>query len=270
MVGGGQLMNEFTGQRGSQLATLIDVNADVPVVRQTAPMAQRRNWVTTVLLPTGDVLAGGGAEWGNADSSNAVPTEPRSYVGNPAYAPEIWRPETGTWTLGAPQQRIRVYHSTFLLLPNGTVLSAGGGLPGPQDNRNAEIYYPPYLFARQSGPGGGVVWASRPRLVKSSTNFIHGHTFRLQMADSRTIDRVSIVSLGAVTHGHNNDQRALQLRNGDTVPEAPRQFAQRGNELLVPLPADANHLPPGWYMVHAVDTRGVPSRGFAFELKRSN
>ena len=40
----------------------------------------------------------------------------------------------------------RLYHSGALLLPDATVLIAGGGAPGPLVNLNAEIYYPPYLF----------------------------------------------------------------------------------------------------------------------------
>jgi hypothetical protein len=35
----------------------------------------------------------------------------------------------------------RLYHSTALLLPDGSVLTAGGGAPGPVKNLNAEIYY---------------------------------------------------------------------------------------------------------------------------------
>ena len=46
----------------------------------------------------------------------------------------------------------RLYHSTSLLLPDGSVLTAGGGAPGPVTNLNAEIYYPPYLF-KKDGSG---------------------------------------------------------------------------------------------------------------------
>ena len=62
---------------------------------------------------------------------------------------EIWNPDTETWTTVAPLQNGRLYHSTALLLPDGRVLMAGGGqLPGSvaTDQKNAEIYSPPYLF----------------------------------------------------------------------------------------------------------------------------
>ncbi len=54
----------------------------------------------------------------------------------------------------------RGYHSTAILMQNGTLLSAGGGAPGPFSNQNAEIYYPPYLFTSVNGQVG---LAPRPR-----------------------------------------------------------------------------------------------------------
>ena len=46
----------------------------------------------------------------------------------------------------ATATRMRLYHSVSLLLPDATVITMGGGTPGPETNLNAEIYYPPYLF----------------------------------------------------------------------------------------------------------------------------
>lgn len=267
LAGGGQIMNEFYGQRGSNQASVIDISVDTPLVKPTASMTYRRNWPTAAALPTGDVLVAGGAEWGNADDSHAVAGDTDSLLGYPAYAPEIWNPVTERWTIGASQQRVRVYHSSLLLLPNGTLLSAGGGVPGPQDNRNAEIYYPPYLFKRQDSPGGGVVWASRPKMSRISDNVGYGNTVRLSLSDARVIDRMTLISLGAVTHGHSNDQRVFTIRNRALAPSDAGAFTQRGNELVVPLPADDRRLPPGWYMMHVVDDAGVPSRGFMVEIK---
>ena len=62
---------------------------------------------------------------------------------------EIWNPDTETWTTVASLQNGREYHSTALLLPDGRVLMAGGGAAaraGATDQKNAEIYSPPYLF----------------------------------------------------------------------------------------------------------------------------
>ena len=50
--------------------------------------------------------------------------------GSPVFIPELFDPDTETWTLMAPHQAGRMYHSTALLLPDGRVLSAGGGICG--------------------------------------------------------------------------------------------------------------------------------------------
>ena len=63
-----------------------------------------------------------------------------------AYTAEIFDPANNSWTTGATATRMRLYHSTSLLLPDATVITMGGGTPGPETNLNAEIYYPPYLF----------------------------------------------------------------------------------------------------------------------------
>ena len=63
-----------------------------------------------------------------------------------AYTSEIFDPATNSWSTGATATRMRLYHSTSLLLPDATVITMGGGTPGPETNLNAEIYYPPYLF----------------------------------------------------------------------------------------------------------------------------
>ena len=60
-------------------------------------------------------------------------------------------PNSGTWTTLAAQRQTRQYHSTALLLPDGRVLSAGGGLCGTCDAvgylaKDAEVFSPPYLF----------------------------------------------------------------------------------------------------------------------------
>ena len=49
---------------------------------------------------------------------------------NGVYTAELWDPATGEWTTLDSMQVTRQYHSSALLLPNGRVLSAGGGICG--------------------------------------------------------------------------------------------------------------------------------------------
>ena len=66
----------------------------------------------------------------------------------PVRVAELWDPKTKKWETVSAMQAPRLYHSTALLLPDGRVLSAGGGQApvSVSFQNNAEIYSPPYLF----------------------------------------------------------------------------------------------------------------------------
>ena len=72
------------------------------------------------------------------------------------YNAERWDPATGQWATLAAQAVTRQYHSTALLLPDGRVLSSGGGICGTCDQvgylaKNAEIFTPP-TCSRRTAP----------------------------------------------------------------------------------------------------------------------
>ena len=88
------------------------------------------------------------------------------------YAAEQWNPATGQWRTLAAEQVTRQYHSTALLLPDGRVLSAGGGICGTCDQvgylaKNAQIFSPPYLFQADGTPRRGP--RSTPHLPRRAT-----------------------------------------------------------------------------------------------------
>ena len=104
-------------------------------------MAFGRRQHNLTVLADGTVLATGG------NSSGAGLVDLNAGV----YAAEQWNPATGQWRTLAAMQVTRQYHSTALLLPDGRVLSSGGGICGTCDQvgylaKNAEIFSPPYLF----------------------------------------------------------------------------------------------------------------------------
>ena len=129
---------------------VIDMNAPTPAWRSTAPMAHGRSYHNLTLLPDGTVLR----QRRRQSSSDGTTSD------DAVLPAEIWNPDTETWTTVAPLANGRLYHSTALLLPDGRVLMAGGGaLPGrATDQRNAEIYSPPYLF---KGPRPTIIGDSR-------------------------------------------------------------------------------------------------------------
>ena len=180
-----------------------------PVVTSTQPVlasadGQRHD------LADGKVLATGGSEVQNE-------------MTGVNYSAEIWNPNTGQWN-GRQRVQARLYHSTALLLPDASVLVAGGGAPGPQKNTNVEIYYPPYLYDASGG------WAARPG-IESAPSFIEiGETFAVDLASARRIDRVVMVKTGSVSHSWNMDQRFVELT-----------FQQSGSRLIG---AGADRAPP--------------------------
>ncbi|MCU7729973.1 Ig-like domain-containing protein [Actinoplanes sp. KI2] len=243
-AGGGQHKNG-TDEVATNRATLVDINGANPTVTGAASMRLARNWLNLTVLPNGEVLANGGTRVGVQGGA-----------ANSAYQTEIWNPGTGKWRDGAAAQRIRSYHSTALLLPGGSVLTAAGGVPGPEDNFNAEIYYPPYLFTK--GPGGRVRWADRPQITSIAGSLTYGGSVTLGLADDRKLTSVSLIRAASVTHSYNTDERRV-----------PLTFRQSGRTVTATMPANANLLPPGTYLLSGVGADGVPTPAQTVTVHRS-
>jgi hypothetical protein len=210
---------------------VLDMGQTSPAWRQSSPMAFPRTQHNLTLLPDGTVLATGGSR--NSDVFDLAPA---------VYEAELWSPTTETWKTVARMQVPRVYHSTALLLPDGRVLSAGGGHPEGFGvaQFSAEIYSPAYLF---KGP--------RPIITSAPTAPLqHGGSFFVQTPDASRIAMVSLVRTGSVTHAFDANQRFL-----------PLTFQQASGGLTVQSPGNAYLAPPGYYMLFLVDTNGVPSVG---------
>ncbi len=230
---GGNGISDNNPNLSSKNATIIDINADTPVIIETNPMNFRRHWSNATVIPNGKVVVTGGTTIGwNPDSRVAEA--------------EIWDPDAKNWLVGARNAQTRTYHSTALLLPNGTIFTGGGGAPGAVNNLNAEIYYPPNLFTSTNGVSQ---LAARPVIsYVSSLSLAYGDTLGVQMANTKSISRLALIHTGSVTHSFNNTQRYV-----------PLNFTQNGSILNARLPSNANLIPRGYYMLFAVDVDGVYS-----------
>ena len=221
-------------------ARVIDVNGATPQVSTTAPMAVGRRQHNLTVLADGSVLATGGLSSG-ADlvdlNAGVLPAE-------------RWNPATGQWSTLAPMAVTRQYHSTALLLPDGRVLSSGGGICGTCKNvgylaKNAEVFTPPYLF-KTDGSGD---LAPRPAITSAPSAVNYGGQVRIATPNAASISRVALVRLGSVTHSVNMEQRFIPLSIN----------ARDSGRLRATGPANANIAPPGPYMLFVIDAAGVPS-----------
>lgn len=221
-------------------AELLDVSQAAPRWRDPAPlqMSFPRRQHNATILPDGTVLVTGGTRGG--DFNNLGP-------GQPVHVAELWDPRSGGWTPLAAEQIDRCYHSTAVLLPDATVLSAGGGefflIEGVEQNdpldthRDAQVFRPPYLFR-----GPQPVISSAPDAVG------YGETFHVETDQADEIEAVTWIGLSSVTHSFNSGQRFNALAHRPSV-----------GGLDVTAPSSPNVCPPGHYMMFILNGEGVPS-----------
>jgi galactose oxidase len=209
----------------TETAEIIDLNSPTPAWTYTGSMVTGgRKLHNATLLPDGKVLVIGGSRGTEG---------PNTRSNDPAYACELWDPATGTWTTMASLTRIRAYHSTALLLPDGRVLSAGGESGG----HSAEIYSPPYLFH-----------GSRPTITSAPASVGYGQSFFVGTPNGASISKITLIALSSVTHGVNMGQRISRPL-----------FSQAAGGLSVRVPSNPNTTPPGYYMLFILNSNGVPS-----------
>lgn len=212
-----------------------DLSTDPPTNAPAAMMNNPRWHLNGVGLPDGSVLAVGGGLYDN------VVLHGQENV--PVMEPELYDPDTDTWTVLAPMQVERMYHSTAILLPDATVL-VGGHVPLPNPfptardtvnpqvtEKRLEVFEPPYLF-RGERP---VVWGAPDHVG-------YGEDFDVLVnATGGDLDSLVLVSPGATTHSFDANQRTIVLdwEAGD------------GHNVTVTAPPDGDVAPPGWYMLFA-------------------
>ncbi len=227
------------GGPSSKNARVIDTNGATPQVSATSPMAFGRRQHNLTLLADGSVLATGG----NSTGARLVD------MNGGVYNAERWNPATGQWTTLAAQAVTRQYHSTALLLPDGRVLSAGGGICGTCDQvgylaKNAEIFTPPYLFKND---GSGEL-APRPEITGAPGTVSHGTSFPITTPNAASVQKVGLIRLGSQTHSVEMEARYL-----------PLSFTAGNGRLTASIPANVHTAVPGVYMLFIVDSAGVPS-----------
>jgi galactose oxidase len=227
-----------------------------PIVKQTASLRFPRTYANSVVLPDGQVLTIGGSIKNKAFDETANTTASTS-----VFVSELWNPKgangNGSWRDVAAIAVSRTYHSVALLLPDGRVLSGGGGLCQVDNpvcttfnlnHPDVQIYSPPYLF----NANGSL--AQRPSItsvnVGANATGLPGVTYNssLSVTASSGINQFVLMRFGAATHSINTDQRRIPVAATGT----------NGNYTLT-IPNDRGSLPPGNYMLFALSSNGTPS-----------
>ena len=208
---------------------VIDLGQPSPAWASVGSLKYSRHHLNLVLLPDGTTLAFGG-------ETVDITEDPPEY--SAVYAVEQFDPGPETWEDLLPTGKMtspRKYHSTALLLQDATVLVAGGdGYP------NADIFSPPYL----DGSPTRCTIDDAPDVAN------YGDTFEVtvDLNGGSSVDKVSLLRLGAITHSFDQNQRFIDVAF-TTLPPPP------GKQLLqVTPPADANAAPPGYYMLFVLTT----------------
>lgn len=210
---------------------IVDINSEDAQVSNASNMAFPRRFSNPVMLPTGEFLVIGGNTSGTKFSDNGT-----------VLTPELWNPDTGEWRQMSDMAVPRNYHSVALLLADGRVMAAGGGLCGcSADHQDAEIFTPHYLF----NPDGSL--AARPVIQTAPAVISHGSNFRIEATAG--LSRFTMVKMMATTHALSTDIRFLPVPFTESAPGVYDLSSH----------ANANVLTPGYWMLFGLNDSNVPS-----------
>ncbi len=215
---------------------VIDINDEnnVTVTATVNNLSFARTMHNSTVLPDGKVLVTGGLDKAEVFSDTGA-----------RLTAELYDPATNSWSNVAGMAIPRTYHSVSILLTDGRVFVGGGGLCDTSNldecvnHMDAEIYSPPYLFT-----AGGAL-ATRPTISAPATS---DYDTNISVTGTNGINGFSLIRFSAATHSTNNEQRRIPVGFTEDTP---------GN-YTVSIP-NRELLPPGNYMLFALDINGVPS-----------
>ena len=199
---------------------VMDLSAVTPGWVNGPDLKQDRVSCTSVLLPNGHVFIAGGIL--------LIPD------GGPVETLDTKNMAAG-WQVGPKLAFPRLYHSSMILLPDGSVF-IGGDDDGPDP---CERYFPSYYNQ------------PRPQVLNAPPNVAYGAALTIQTPQAAAIAEVILMRPGAVTHGFDMSQRAIELAI----------IVSGVGTVDVSAPPNANIAPPGFYLLFILDGNRVPSEG---------
>ncbi|MBB1259508.1 galactose oxidase-like domain-containing protein [Streptomyces alkaliterrae] len=216
---------------------IVDLKADKPRFTDGPPLYRPARYPSSVILPDDTVLTTNGS------------AGYRGYSSSDILRAQLYNPGTNTSRPVADPLVGRNYHSGALLLPDGRVMTFGSD-PLFDDKANTkpgtflqqmDVWSPPYLFRD-----------ARPTLTapdKEPQRVKLGGTAAFGTDDPSEIKQMRLIRPSSFTHVTNVEQRSIAL-----------DFERTSDGVEVTVPKDPTLVPPGYYMVNAVDGDGVPSK----------
>jgi hypothetical protein len=251
---------------------VLDTSGAAPAWSAGPSLLQPRINGHGVILPDKKVLIFGGHDkfkwWGTARSCTA------------SLPSELYDPATNTTAPMANLNHPRRYHAAAVLLPDGSVLVAGGADPdatemgqhsGPPDSfaypggwagpgfgttmaynrKDYEIFRPTYFFTAGTRP---TITSIKKTNGAVTTRAAYGENIVVSSAEAASITDVALIRPGAATHHTDSEQRYVALA-----------FSRNGTALTVAIPSERNLCPPGYYMLWIV-AAGKPCEEAEFIL----
>lgn len=199
---------------------IIDFGDAAPSWKYIDKMHEKRGNLNSILLPDGRVFVAGGI---SAPAGDGGPSE-------------ILDAEVAgaKWQKGPVMKHHRAYHSSMILMGDGSILS--GGDP---NSSQSERYFPGYY--------------NQPRPVISSApaSGNYGNTITVNTPQAGLISEAVVMMPGAVTHSWNMTQRRIECVISSVG----------ASSIDIVLPPNGNVAPSGWYQIILVDGNRVPSKG---------
>jgi hypothetical protein len=240
IIGGGGVGEDDAATARIDIA---DLDADVPAYTPGPTYPSPARYVSAVTLPDDKTLLTGGSRYYRGKFLSDL------------HVTRMLDPETLELIEAAPNHVGRNYHSTAVLLPNGTVMTMGSDplfgdehnhTPGKFETR-LEIYTPPANYI-----------ADRPVISEAPEDLERGTEVTFQVDSVAPIEKVRLIRPSAVTHLTDTEQRSV----------AAEIVSQEDGSVTVEIPDSEGVLPSGPYMLWAVDDRGAPSEMASWVMVR--
>lgn len=245
MVLGGGGVGE--SKKATAKTRVVDLRENSPRFRDGPDMYAAARYPSSVILPDDTVLTtNGSGDYRGRSETNILKAE-------------VYDPRTDTKKTVADPLVGRNYHSGALLLPDGRVMTFGSDSlfsdeantkPGKFEQQ-IDLYTPSYLHQK----------GERPELKTSGQGeqtVRLGGSASFRTGDADSIRKMRLIRPGSFTHVTNVEQSSVEL-----------EFTKTADGVRATLPKDPSLVPPGWWMVTAVDNMGVPSKSVWLKVPRT-